>query len=65
MGDVRSGKGDINRHYRSAWSLHRLALHALAIELPDPATNDLVRFEAPIPEDLAGPLRALGVVPEG
>jgi tRNA pseudouridine65 synthase len=65
VGDVRYGKGDINRHYRSAWSLHRLALHALAIELPDPVTNDLVRFEAPISEDLAGPLRALGVVPEG
>ena len=33
--------------------LTRPALHAAAITFPHPATGDAVRFEAPLPEDLA------------
>jgi 23S rRNA pseudouridine1911/1915/1917 synthase len=34
-------------------SLHRQALHALELELDHPATGERMRFEAPLPEDLA------------
>lgn len=36
IGDVRYGKGEHNRYARQAYGLHRLALHALSIRLPDP-----------------------------
>lgn len=61
VGDVRYGKGDINRHYRASWGLHRLALHALELEVPHPADGSCLRLRAPIPDDLAAPLRALEV----
>jgi 23S rRNA pseudouridine1911/1915/1917 synthase len=34
-------------------SLHRQALHALDLELEHPATGERMRFEAPLPDDLA------------
>jgi len=61
VGDVRYGKGDINRHYRASWGLHRLALHALELELPHPCGEGTLQMHAPIPEDLAEPLRRLEV----
>jgi tRNA pseudouridine65 synthase len=61
VGDVRYGKGDINRHYRATWSLHRLALHALELELPHPMEEGVLQLRAPVPEDLAEPLRRLEV----
>lgn len=36
IGDVRYGKGEHNRYARQAFDLHRLALHALSIRLPNP-----------------------------
>lgn len=39
IGDVRYGKGEHNRYARQAFDLHRLALHALSIRLPDPQTT--------------------------
>jgi tRNA pseudouridine65 synthase len=59
VGDVRYGKGDINRHYRAQWSLHRLALHALELEFPHPSGEGPLRIYAPVPEDLAEPLNKL------
>ncbi len=61
VGDVRYGKGDINRHYRAQWDLHRLALHALELELPHPSGDGMLSLRAPVPEDLAEPLRRLDV----
>ena len=61
IGDVRYGKGDINRTYRSAWNLHRLALHAWRIRLTHPMTAEWLEIVAPMPADLAGPLEALGL----
>ncbi len=61
IGDVRYGKGDINRHYRSSYDLHRLALHALELELPHPSGEGTLRLRAPVPEDLAVPLQRLEV----
>ena len=57
IGDVRYGKGEHNRLFRERFGLHRLALHAVELELARPA----IRLVAPVPEDLAGPLRAMGL----
>lgn len=57
IGDVRYGKGEHNRLFRERFGLHRLALHALELGLPH-AGRDL-RIVAPVPPDLAGPLRAM------
>lgn len=61
VGDVRYGKGDINRHYRSTYDLHRLALHALELELAHPCGEGNLCLRAPVPEDLAKPLQELEV----
>jgi len=36
-------------------------LHALSLEFDHPATGERLRIVAPVPEDLAGPLRAMGM----
>ena len=61
IGDVRYGKGEHNRLFRERFGLHRLALHALELAFEHPETGEPVRIVAPVPEDLAGPLRAMGV----
>jgi tRNA pseudouridine65 synthase len=64
VGDVRHGSGAINRHYRSAYALHRLALHAASIAFAHPVTGARIVVDAPIPDDLATPLRVLRVLDE-
>ncbi len=61
VGDVRYGDGRINRAFRADWNLHRLALHAAAIQLDHPMTGQSLSLSAPIPDDLAQPLAALGL----
>lgn len=61
IGDVRYGKGEHNRFFRERFVLHRLALHAVSLEFDHPVTGERVRITAPVPEDLAGVLRAMGV----
>ena len=61
IGDVRYGKGEHNRLFRERFGLHRLALHALELALEHPETGEKLRIVAPMPEDLAGPLRAMGM----
>jgi tRNA pseudouridine65 synthase len=61
IGDVRYGKGEHNRLFRERFGLHRLALHAVELTFPHPGTGELLRITAPVPEDLAGPLRAMGM----
>lgn len=61
IGDVRYGKGEHNRLFRERFGLHRLALHALELAFEHPETGEAVRIVAPVPEDLAGPLRAMGI----
>jgi tRNA pseudouridine65 synthase len=63
VGDVRYGKGDINRMFREDYGLHRLALHAWALSVPHPDGPDL-HLHAPLPDDLALPLTRLGVWPQ-
>jgi tRNA pseudouridine65 synthase len=61
IGDVRYGKGEHNRLFRERFGLHRLALHALELAFDHPKTGERLRIVAPVPEDLAGPLRAMGM----
>lgn len=61
VGDVRHGSGAINRHYRTTYGLHRLALHAAGIAFAHPVTGARVAVEAPMPADLAEPLAKLGL----
>lgn len=60
IGDVRYGKGEHNRLFRLRFGLHRLALHALSLELAHPRSGEAMRFSAPVPQDLAGPLAQMG-----
>jgi tRNA pseudouridine65 synthase len=61
IGDVKYGKGEHNRLFRERFGLHRLALHALELRLAHPATGESLEIVAPVPADLAGVLRALGM----
>jgi tRNA pseudouridine65 synthase len=61
IGDVRYGKGEHNRLFRERFGLHRLALHALELGFPHPEDGRDLRLVAPVPPDLAGPLRAMGL----
>ncbi|KPK17289.1 MAG: hypothetical protein AMJ62_02155 [Myxococcales bacterium SG8_38] len=60
-GDVRYGNGSDNRRYRVELGLYRLALHAKRLSFVHPASGELVTFESAMPEDLATPLRRIGV----
>jgi tRNA pseudouridine65 synthase len=61
IGDVRYGKGEHNRLFRERFGLHRLALHALELGFPHPEDRRDLRLVAPVPPDLAGPLRAMNL----
>ena len=61
IGDVRYGKGEHNRLFRERFGLHRLALHALELAFDHPGTGERLRIVAPVPEDLAGALGAMGM----
>jgi tRNA pseudouridine65 synthase len=65
IGDVRYGKGEHNRLFRERFGLHRLALHALEIAFDHPEDGRRLTIVAPVPEDLAGPLRAMGIAVPG
>lgn len=62
IGDVRYGKGEHNRLFRSRFGLHRLALHAAELSLEHPVSGEPLCFRAPLPADLAGPLGAMGMI---
>ena len=57
VGDVRYGKGDINRMFRERFGLHRLALHACELRLEEPPLT----LTADLPADLAQPFAAMGL----
>ncbi|MEZ4224247.1 MAG: pseudouridine synthase [Polyangiaceae bacterium] len=59
IGDVRYGKGEHNRLFRSDYGLSRLALHACELRLLHPVTGEALRLRAPLPEDLSAPFNAL------
>ena len=60
IGDTKYGKGKINRSLRETYGLPRMFLHAALLELRHPATDEPLRLEAPLADDLrAYLLRAL------
>ncbi|MGM0578825.1 MAG: pseudouridine synthase [Myxococcota bacterium] len=60
VGDVNYGDGRHNRLFRSEHDLHRLALHAAEIVVPHPETGEDLAVQAPLPDDLRGPLERIG-----
>ncbi len=60
-GDVKYGNGPDNRRYRAELGLYRLALHAQRLSFVHPSSCERVTFESAVPEDLAEPLRCIGV----
>ena len=61
VGDVNYGSGDINRHYRAKYNLRRLALHAHLLALHHPVSGERIVVRAPMADDLALALAALGL----
>jgi len=59
IGDVRYGKGEHNRLFRTEHGFHRLALHATSLTLPDPTTGAVLTIQSPLPEAFARVLAAL------
>ena len=62
VGDVKHGSGEVNRHYRAQYGLHRLALHASSLAFDHPVTGVRIVASAPLPSDFADALRALGLL---
>lgn len=58
VGDIKHGKGEINRMFREQFGLHRMALHAHRISFIHNGTNITLTCE--LPEDLVQPLLRLG-----
>lgn len=61
VGDVRYGKGDVNRYFRENFDLNRMALHALQLTITHPASGQTLALSAAIPCDLEDPLKKLGM----
>lgn len=64
IGDVRYGKGEHNRLFRTEHGLHRIALHAAELCFTHPASGERMKLEAPLPPDLRGPLEHWGLPPQ-
>lgn len=64
IGDVNYGKGPHNRMFRERFGLHRLVLHAAALELAHPVTGAPLRVLAPLTDDLIGPFTSMGLPTE-
>lgn len=65
VGDVRYGKGDVNRLFRERYSFARLALHALRLSLPHPLEGRRLELHAPPPEELRTLLARLELPADG
>ncbi len=52
IGDVRYGKGEHNRLFRTAHGLHRLALHAAGLDFVHPFSGAPLAIEVPLAADL-------------
>lgn len=60
VGDVRYGKGDVNRFFRETHGLNRMALHALELTLRN-VYDESITIHAPLPTDLTEPFESLGI----
>ncbi len=61
IGDVNYGSGEINRHYRARYQLHRLALHAHLLAFDHPVTGERIVVRAPLADELVAVFTALGL----
>ena len=61
VGDVNYGSGETNRHYRAMYNLRRLAMHAHLLALDHPVGGGRLVVRAPMADDLAAALIALGL----
>jgi tRNA pseudouridine65 synthase len=62
IGDVNYGRGELNRHYRARYGLHRIGLHARSLSFVHPVEQTRLCVTAPIPADFAPALHALGLL---
>lgn len=63
IGDVRYGKGEHNRFFRTEYQLTRLALHCSSLTLESLALPRLLTIEAPLPPDMANTIERLAAGP--
>ena len=63
VGDPLYGEEERDRIVAEITGLGRMALHAQRLEFPHPGTRSPFEIEAPLPPDLADPLRRLGLDP--
>jgi tRNA pseudouridine65 synthase len=57
IGDVRYGKGEHNRIFRTQHGLHRLALHATKLTVPHP-DGSVLSVECPLAPDIAAAIES-------
>lgn len=57
IGDVRYGKGEHNRIFRTEHGLHRLALHATKLTVPHP-DGTVLTVECPLAPDIAAAIES-------
>jgi tRNA pseudouridine65 synthase len=60
IGDATHGKGRHNRLFQELFGCHRLLLAATEMRLRHPVSNEPLSLQAPLAEDFAQVLRALG-----
>lgn len=60
VGDVRYGKGDVNRFFRETYGFHRLALHAEEITFQNQKAEHVV-IKCPLPDEFVDLLNALEI----
>jgi len=60
IGDSTYGKGAHNRLFARLYDVQRLMLACVRLELPHPVTQQRLRVDAPLAEEFAAVLRALG-----
>jgi tRNA pseudouridine65 synthase len=65
IGDTNYGDRKENKLFRERFGLLRLALHASALHVPHPVLGSMVAVSAPLPDDLRGPLEAMGLLRSG
>jgi len=63
VGDSTYGKGAHNRLFARLYGVRRLMLACVRLELTHPVTQQPLRIDAPLAEDFASVLRALGCEP--
>jgi|GEM_PF-42013 len=61
IGDVRYGKGEHNRLFRTEFDFHRLALHCQSLSMTHPRTGARLELEADLPSDFRRVLSQLGI----